>query len=71
MNYKRKITVNLSPDSAKLEYDRGLELEFTCDKSYVLDYFDVNEIAAHFDSDDLLEAVGQNRVEQWVSENNQ
>ena len=71
MNYKRKVTVNLAPDSAKLECDGGLELEFTCDKSDVLDYFDVDEIAAHFDADDLLEAIGQDRVEQWVSENNQ
>ena len=71
MNYKRKLTFNLTPDLAKLEYDRGLELEFTCDKSDVLDIFDIKDIVDYFDADDLLEMIGQDRVEQWVSENNQ
>lgn len=68
-----KITIEISPSSARLEYDRGIELEFTADHGDILDHFDAAEVVAHFDSnnqvDDLLEAIGKDAVSDWLEEN--
>jgi len=62
-----KVTIELSPSSAKLEYDRGIELEFTADVSDVLNFFDAKEIVENVDCDDLLEAIGEDAVREWLS----
>lgn len=65
-----KITIEVSPSAARLEYDRGIELEFTADHGDILDHFDAREVVAHFDSnnqvDDLLEAIGEEVVRDWL-----
>lgn len=61
-----KITIEISPDSATMEYDRGIELQFTVDKGDVLEHFDADEIVAHFDSKDLLDSMDPDVVRDWV-----
>lgn len=62
-----KVTIEINPSSARLEYDRGISLEFTADVSDVLNFFDAKEVVENIDRDDLLEAIGKDAVREWLS----
>lgn len=60
-----KVTVQLSPDSAELKYNNGVDLEFTTDKGDVLDHFDSEDAVNHYGIPALLEAIGQKEAAEY------
>lgn len=55
----RLVTIGLKPESAKLEYNGDLELEFTAAHQDILEHFSVAEVINHFGIADLIDEIGQ------------
>lgn len=53
------VTLELNPETARLNYDRRLELELTSSTESVLDHFNISEILAHFGVSEVLDEIGQ------------